>query len=146
MSGPDFPPTPPPEVPEEFADAYQAAYERALAEQKVAGGRHRVHLHGQEPPGAHADWDAADWTEYGVPSPFETFRSSRWFVPALLVLAAVLLVLAAYGVGRIFADGVSDAGPVTGQQSTGQHQKLVVREGPRDATCVSAVRVVAAGA
>lgn len=63
---------------------------------------------------------AADegWTEYAVPSAFDTFRSSRWFVPALLVLAVLVLVLGAYGVGRIFATGVDDAAPVAGQTDT----------------------------
>lgn len=140
MSGPDVPSTPPPEVPEEFADAYREAYERALAEQRRepqgAVGAHRARSGdtqeqpavqdgpGQK-PGAHAAWPAGDqqepeedWTEYSVQSPFAAFRSSQWFVPALLVLAAAVLVLGAYGIGRIFAHGVDDAGPVAGQ--TGQ--------------------------
>ena len=63
---------------------------------------------------------AADegWTEYAVPSTFDTFRSSRWFVPALLVLAVLVLVLGAYGVGRIFATGVDEAAPVVDQTGT----------------------------
>lgn len=68
-----------------------------------------------EPAGAAAD---EGWTEYAVPSAFDTFRSSRWFVPALLVLAVLVLVLGAYGVGRIFATGVDEAAPVAGQTGT----------------------------
>jgi hypothetical protein len=90
--------------------------------------------------GAHADWGSeekglgvgglvgepieeaepapgpdAGWTEYSVQSTFDAFRSSGWFVPALLVLAVAVLVLGAYGVGRIFATGVDEAAPVAGQ-------------------------------
>jgi hypothetical protein len=55
------------------------------------------------------------WTEYTVQSGLAQFRESRWFVPALLVLAVLVLVLGAYGVGRIFATGVNDTAPVAGQ-------------------------------
>jgi hypothetical protein len=68
-----------------------------------------------EPAGTATD---EGWTEYAVPSAFDTFRSSWWFVPALLVLAVLVLVLGAYGVGRIFATGVDEAAPVAGETGT----------------------------
>ncbi|MGH3414190.1 MAG: hypothetical protein ACRDPH_14035 [Marmoricola sp.] len=115
--------TPPPEVPEEFADAYRAAYQRALADQAHADesmraeGRHGRHdaragRHGLRTP-HHArraprprparDAPAARRPAQGTPS--RPWHERRWFVPVLLVLMALLLIAAAYGVGRLFAGG-----------------------------------------
>ena len=112
MSGPLPPDSPPPEVPEEFADAYRAAYRRALAAQSQheGPGQHvdpetdetglprrrsalRVGTHRPPPPTGTATW-------------FERVRDSRWFVPLLLLLLALLLVVGAYTLGRAFADRV----------------------------------------
>jgi hypothetical protein len=130
-------------VPEEFADAYREAYQRALEHPDTAPPEPEQPETGasgseaepigpvrQRPAGAHADWSAAErfepeeldpvagggrWTEYAVESGWERYRGSRWFVPSLLLLAALILVLAAYGVGRLFATGVHDARPTAGE-------------------------------
>jgi hypothetical protein len=93
MSGPDSPDAPPPEVPEEFAAAYSEAYRRALEsgeygeeavdevepQEVVAVGSH-------SPEGTH---------------PADRLRAQRWFLPAALTGVAVLLVLGAYGIGKL---------------------------------------------
>ena len=47
--------------------------------------------------------DADDVEE---PTAYERVRDSRWFVPVLLLLLAVLLVVGAYVVGRAFSGSV----------------------------------------
>jgi hypothetical protein len=114
-------------VPEEFAAAYRAAYERALAAQG-SGPRHRS----DDEPVAGDDTDAPDETDEsrlparrgrlrvgthrstededsGADSPtrFERLSHSTWFVPLLLAVLALLLILGAYAVGRMFAGQVS---------------------------------------
>jgi hypothetical protein len=112
-------------VPEEFADAYRAAYERALAAQpaQVQSGEappprapRRSHAAADDRPpvedapdpeapvvvGTHRALEGG-----GGPAWFETARSSTWFVPVLLVLLALLMILASYVVGRVFASSVS---------------------------------------
>lgn len=69
----------------------------------------------EESPPERAQPPEEGWTEYSVQSGFDAFRSSGWFVPVLLVVAVLVLVLGAYGVGRIFASGVDQAAPVAGQ-------------------------------
>lgn len=44
------------------------------------------------------------------PTAYERVRDSRWFVPVLLLLLAVLLVVGAYVVGRAFSGSVGGAG------------------------------------
>lgn len=51
-----------------------------------------------------------DAEDVDQPSAYERVRDSRWFVPLLLLLLAVLLVLGAYAVGRAFTGSVGDAG------------------------------------
>ncbi|HET8561056.1 MAG TPA: hypothetical protein VFL69_11095, partial [Marmoricola sp.] len=83
------------------------------------------------PAGAHADWSALAaepedlgtspaqaWdssTEYVVESGWDRYRGSRWFVPSLLMLLVLVLLLGAYGVGRLFAAGVGDAAPTAAE-------------------------------
>lgn len=140
------PPEVPEEFADAYREAYQRALgssEPVPAEPEQAGsGADQPRESGSEaeptpsgrqrPAGAHADWSAAErfepeelapvagggqWTEYSAGSGWERYRGSRWFVPGLLLLAALLLVLAAYGVGRIFAIGVHDARPTAGETS-----------------------------
>lgn len=47
--------------------------------------------------------------ELDEPTAYERVRDSRWFVPVLLVLLAVLLVVGAYAVGRAFSGSVGEA-------------------------------------
>jgi len=119
-------------VPEEFAAAYRAAYERALAQQSAQthrrveddydtdatdeqgavgrdpdalprrGGRLFIGKHrGERDEQVEARAVAAARSSW-----LEEARGSQWFVPALLVLLAVLLVLGAYALGRAFAGSV----------------------------------------
>jgi hypothetical protein len=95
-------------VPEEFAAAYRAAYARALAAQSPHPHRRlRRDLDDifddpealperEEYPlsGTHRDDDLTTW---------QRIRSEPWFVPALLLVIALLLVLAAYLLGLAFA-------------------------------------------
>jgi hypothetical protein len=113
-------------VPEEFADAYRRAYDDAMGGPAPAPEPEPERPELERPVGAHADWAAADresepaagWTEYSVESPYHRFRGSRWFVPGLLTLAALVLVGGAYGVGRIFAAGVQAPTARPTQQTT----------------------------
>jgi hypothetical protein len=102
-------------VPEEFAAAYRAAYEEALRAQSVPSKQ-----------GDHADRAASTWLdsaglpvrtrpirvgthrgETGTePSAYERARDSVWFVPALLLALAALLLIGAYVAGRMFASHV----------------------------------------
>ncbi len=122
-------------MPEEFAAAYRAAYERALAQQSAQthrkveddydpdagaddtdelgaverepdlprrGGRLFIGKHRGEPNVQNEVRAAAaarrNWLDEA--------RGSQWFVPALLVLLAVILILGAYALGRAFAGSV----------------------------------------
>ena len=53
---------------------------------------------------------AQELDDLDEPTAFERVRDSRWFVPVLLLLLAVLLVVGAYAVGRAFSGSVGDAG------------------------------------
>ena len=117
----------PPEVPEEFAAAYRAAYERAMAAQsrethrrldddrqggaseaeesalpprrgRLLVGSHRGEAPTREPP-----------PRPSVPRAAGDTGSRAWLVPVvLLVVLALLLVLGAYVVGRVFSESVQD--------------------------------------
>jgi hypothetical protein len=121
-------------VPEEFAAAYRAAYERALAQQSAQthrkveddydpdeaddtdelgaverepdlprrGGKLFVGKHRGEPDVQNEVRAEAAARRHWL----DEARGSQWFVPALLVLLAVLLILGAYALGRVFADSV----------------------------------------
>jgi hypothetical protein len=144
MSGPTDEGSPPPEVPEEFAAAYRAAYERALAAQS-GGPQHRGDPEDAEGPEERGGADD-DTVETRLPrrpgplrvgthrseeddagderaTPYERVRDSRWFVPVLLALLALLLILGAYAVGRRFADHVQDS------SGSGDSQGVVTEEG-----------------
>lgn len=63
--------------------------------------------------------DEPDATEVEAATPWERARGSRWFVPVLLAGLALVLVVAAYGVGKIFAGNVgSGTGAPTAARST----------------------------
>jgi hypothetical protein len=97
MAAPEIPDAPPPEVPEEFADAYREAYRRALESGPDAGfpevppqevlhvGTHRSEAVG--PPSVVAEW-----------------RSAPWFLPTVIGVSGLVLVLAAYAVGKVVSD------------------------------------------
>lgn len=111
-------------MPEEFAAAYRAAYERALAEQST-GPRHREEpdrdpdeaeddgtretplprRRGPLRVGTHRSEDVGP--EDDSSSWFDQVTRASWFVPLLLALLALLLILGAYAVGRMFSGQVS---------------------------------------
>jgi hypothetical protein len=122
-------------VPEEFAAAYWAAYEQALAAQ-TDGPHHREDTRPRSPGGSSttADADAveelprrhgalrvgthraAESYAERAPTRFERVRDSAWFVPALLLVLALLLIIGAYTAGRAFSnrimgDAMALAGP-----------------------------------
>ncbi len=119
MSGPENSDSAPPEVPEEFAAAYRAAYERAMASQSVQTHRRPDHEEAAEVEALPARSSSISVGTHRAPyqeeSPERTsvrdLRESRWFVPVLLALLALLLVLGAYAVGRVFAGQVEPDGP-----------------------------------
>jgi hypothetical protein len=95
-------------VPEEFAAAYRSAYARVLAAQSPHPHRRLRREPGddmddpealperEEDPvaGTHRDEDLTTW---------QRIRAEPWFVPALLLAIALLLVLVAYLLGIAFA-------------------------------------------
>ena len=138
MTGHQEPASTPPEVPEEFAAAYRAAYERAMAAQSrethrrlddehedeaqeteesalpPRRGRLLVGTHRGEPPASEPP------PRPSVPRPAPDTGTRAWVVPVvLLVLLALLLVLGAYVVGRVFSDSVQDTGVTRTAPSVG---------------------------
>ncbi|MGO4255624.1 NADase-type glycan-binding domain-containing protein [Marmoricola sp. RAF53] len=107
MSGPESPENPPPELPEEYLAAYNEAYRRALEAEDVvhadpATGRHRTPAHA-----ASAEVPVADEVaEEFAAEPVRADDPGRpgWLVPALLAALALLLVLGAYGIGKLVGD------------------------------------------
>jgi hypothetical protein len=101
MAGPEIPDAPPPEVPEEFADAYREAYRRAL-ESDAGYGPDEVVVAPEEPAqeavraGTHRSEDIA-------PATSTDWRSARWFVPVVIGACGLVLVLAAYAIGKAFS-------------------------------------------
>ena len=112
MAAPEIPDAPPPEVPEEFADAYREAYRRALEsgdgfaevppQEVVRVGTHR------SDPGPDAPVAAG-------------IRSSRWFLPAVIGASGLVLVLAAYGVGKAVSHDDEPGAASTAGSTTQPH-------------------------
>lgn len=96
MSGPEYPDAPPPEVPEEFAATYRDAYLRALESEEPFGPAPES----LEPVPVVAT--APDPTTRER-TPATPWRTSRWFLPVLAAVSALMLVLAAYAVGKAFS-------------------------------------------
>jgi hypothetical protein len=110
MAAPETPDAPPPEVPEEFADAYREAYRRAL--ESGAGLGQDVLTELPEVPaqqvvqvGTHRSDDHA-----APASPLSQWRSTRWFLPVVITVSALVLVLAAYAVGAALGGADDHAG------------------------------------
>ena len=103
MSGTDFPDAPPPEVPEEFAAAYREAYRRALEAEPSADEGLSVDL--PEVPPQEVVLVGTHRSE-GEPPPAPrpvSWRATRWFLPAVVTVSALVLVGAAYAVGVAFS-------------------------------------------
>jgi hypothetical protein len=120
MAAPEIPDAPPPEVPEEFADAYREAYRRALEsgdgfDEQLQPDPHsgfpEVPPHEVVRVGTHRSEAAAS-----APA-LADWRSSRWFLPAVIGASGLVLVLAAYAVGKVVSNG--DDEPAAAQQTTG---------------------------
>lgn len=98
MSGPEYPDAPPPEVPEEFAATYRDAYLRALESEEPFGPAPESQ-HPEPVPVVTTTPDPAARER----KPATSWRTSRWFLPVLAAAAALMLVLAAYVVGKAFS-------------------------------------------
>ena len=101
----------PPDVPPEYAEAYRRGYERAY--QRAGGAappRHEVEQTTR--------LESLDSAFKPVPPTDPQARPAhrrpegddrrRMLAPVLLIVLALLLVLSAYGIGRMFSSGVSD--------------------------------------
>lgn len=124
MSGPEYPDAPPPEVPEEFAATYRDAYRRAMeSDDPVAP----VAVPRAAEPVAAAIPDLEEGATTGL-RPAADWRTSRWFLPVLVAVSALMLVLAAYAVGMAVSGddepGPARPGPTRGPAAEGS---------PRDA-------------
>src|SRR5690349_9236172 len=122
MSGPDTPDAPPP-VPEEFAATYAEAYRRALESgeyDELDTGIHPVVVDPAQLDAMITEVEPQRVEEVGTHrpgGPIAGLREAPWFLPAVVVLAAVLLIGAAYGLGRAIAGGGNDA-PSAGAVAT----------------------------
>lgn len=96
MSGPEYPDAPPPEVPVEFAATYRDAYLRALGSEEPFDPATEA----QQPAPTAAPSTAVVERDRRPATPW---RTSRWFLPVLAAVTALMLVLAAYVVGRAFS-------------------------------------------
>jgi hypothetical protein len=114
MAAPESPDAPPPEVPEEFADAYREAYRRALEsgeglDEPLGAGPDsafpEVPPHEVVHVGTHRSGDADTVRERAE------WRSSKWFLPAVIAASGLVLVLAAYLIGTVVSD--DDPGTAT---------------------------------
>jgi hypothetical protein len=108
---------PPPEVPDEFAAAYRAAYDeamrssvgtshRAAAERPARGRTSRERsTRGRPTPGRPGEARPGPWPALrgAVAATRARARERRWLVPLVAAVAAVVLVLGAYLLGRAFA-------------------------------------------
>lgn len=118
----DAPPVgaPPPEVPEEFAAAYTEAYRRALESEDPVGPEPDP-LVAVEPVRGGAP---------AFPEALGRLRDSRWGLPALLAGVALLLVLAAYGIGSLVSgDDSPDATATRVSDGTGSPSGSPSRSG-----------------
>ncbi|CAN5416053.1 hypothetical protein BH10ACT10_BH10ACT10_01570 [soil metagenome] len=105
MSDPNRPGDVPPDLPPEYADAYRRGYERAY--QRAAGedDEPRPSL---DRGGSHrAEQSVLDEHLYGLGRDDRDRRV--WLVPALLAGLVVVLLLGAYGVGRVLSDNLAGA-------------------------------------
>lgn len=114
MTGHDHPEAPPPEVPEEFAAAYRDAYRRAL-EANPEEPAHEPVLSDAPLPDSVPVAVPAPTQEPQAGHPLADLRSSRWFLPVVVGASALVLVVAAYGVGLAVSgdDAPEDAGTVS---------------------------------
>lgn len=104
MSGPEAPGSPPPEVPEDYLAAYNEAYQRALGEASAP-----------EPASVPAA-PIAPPQRPASRSVGQTRPRPGWLPVALLAGLALVLVLGAYGVGRLFSGG-TEASPQDHRES-----------------------------
>ena len=103
MSDPNRPGDVPPDLPPEYAEAYRRGYERAFQQASAEvddpapaaprGGAHRAE------PVAPAPAPLDD--HFSDAEPYEPRDRPAWLVPALLAALVVVLLLGAYGIGRV---------------------------------------------
>ena len=121
MAAPEIPDAPPPEVPEEFADAYREAYRRAL---EAGDGFPEVPPHEVVLVGTHRSGAAA------ATPVVAGIRSSRWFLPAVIGASGLVLVLAAYAVGKAVSHDDEPSAASTAGSTTRPHVSPSTRTKP----------------
>lgn len=122
MPGPDQPGDNPTDLPLEYAEAYRRGYQRAYeqgageaqAEQTVRIDSLDSVLRPVEPVAAS---ESQAQPAHRQPDQDEEIRR-KLLAPAVLVGLTLLLLLSAYGLGRVFSSGVSDS-DVAGSESEG---------------------------
>ena len=113
MPGPDQPGDKPPDLPQEYAEAYRRGYQRAYEQGAgEAQAEQTTRLDSldsaskQVKPVAPSDPHARP--AHRQPDEDEDIRR-KLLAPAVLVGLTLLLLLSAYGLGRVFSSGVSDS-------------------------------------
>jgi hypothetical protein len=109
----------PPDLPPEYADAYLRGYQRAWATshgdpepvaELVAGS-----VAEREPMTSYddlfADVEPTEWEGPTHREPLDHPEKPGWFVPAVLGGLVLLLILGAYGLGRVFSSSVGSDSP-----------------------------------
>lgn len=129
MSRPDTPDTPGPEVPEEFAATYAEAYRRALESGEYDELDTGIHPVVVDPDSLITEVEPQQVSEVGThrpAGPVGSLRDAPWFLPVLIGVAAVLLIAAAYGLGRAISGGSDD--PSTGDATDPSSSAQPTRE------------------
>ena len=105
----------PPDLPPEYADAYRRGYQRAWATSQAD----TEPIVERKPMSSYddlfADVEPAAWDGPTHREPVEHPEQPRWLVPALLGGLVLVLILGAYGVGRVFSTSV-DSDPSSGDE------------------------------
>ena len=120
MSDPNRPGDVPPDLPPDYAEAYRRGYERAYRESVADDVEEPTPAAASTPPrgGAHRAEPSPALTSAPAPllldehlydpEPDEPRDRPAWLVPALLAGLVVLLLLGAYGIGRVLSNNLSD--------------------------------------
>ncbi|HEX4190372.1 MAG TPA: hypothetical protein VHZ06_05200 [Marmoricola sp.] len=111
MSGIEEPDTPL-EVPEEYAAVYRDAYLRALAEDGPAQASPEAGPEDRSEGDAAASASVAPLAGEPI-GPWNALNGARWRIPAAVAAAVLVLIGAAYGVGKMVGGGSSSGSPAS---------------------------------
>jgi hypothetical protein len=135
VSDSNYPGDIPPDLPPEYAEAYRRGYERAYGGQAARPSQRAApsELGGLSDPPANEPTSLLSIDDLLVreqePEPTVAVDLSSgpehrpWLVPGLLGGLALLLIISAYGLGRLFSDQVAGT-----ESSTNQPEKLVMTQ------------------